>query len=482
MKIDWYGAGRMLPLRFNFYLTLLGVLAGPGLTPSVWAADYYGAAHYAESKKFWVGYADNVGMAQMELPDGGAILIGSRISYPDRDLLFLKTRSDGSVQWQKVLSHANVVGFQQNNLPANRYRGASVAASVDGNYVATFATESVKDVVSVVVIKFSDTGVVHWFRSYRVNVSERVFPTHIVALSDGSAVVMANLENRVNQTLLMKIAGDGTLLAHKILENPDRHHYFKGRSLTKGVNDSLFVVASASEDEGDAIAKLDADLNVTSLNHYFSDNVHLDLQALQQRADGLVGVAATVGSGADSDLGMITLGDNGRPLRAFTVNASAGDEASSIAVTRDGGFFVGGYTGASAPDAPEQTIFVAADHAFGLRVDSDGQFLWAKTYSTKRWNWPLSREIVTNVSADANGDLIMAGASYMADHWAVMRLQLNAEGNMPGSSVRVGSGALVGEITIGSRQGDISVMKDTVVTTTINSVAVNPVHLVVHKY
>lgn len=463
MKLELCGTENMLPLRSSPFLAFLGLMVIVLSASNTWAATHYGASLYGESKKFWVGYTDNVGIAQISTVDGGAILVGSRVSYPDRDLVLLKIRPDGGVQWQQKINDTKVVSYQQNNLPANRYRGADVAATSDGNYVATFASESNKDVVTVAVIKFSDAGTILWSRTYSGNFSERSFPTHIVALSDSSLVVLGNLENQINRTFLMKIAGDGSLLSHVVLEDPNKNRYFKGRFLAKGVNDSLFVIASASD--GDAIIRLDGDLNVSSLNHYFSDDVHVSLQSLQQRADGVIGIAATLSTGLDSNLGFIALHNNGRPGTAIAVNASAGDEASAIAVTDDGGFFVGGYTGAYAPSAPIQNTFVAAEHAFGLRVDPNGNFLWAKTYTTKQRNWRISREIVTDVAADLNGDLLMGGATYMSDHWVFLRLKMNAEGYTPGSSVGVHNGKLQGNIAIKSRNGSISEVQDTAMVT-----------------
>ncbi len=472
MKKYLRGTRKILPLRSNSLLALLGLLVLVLSVTKASAGTYYGASLYGESKKFWVGYTDNVGMGQLNTSDGGAILVGNRISYPDRDLTLIKIRPDGGVQWQQRINDTKVVSYQQNNLPANRYRGASVTATSDGNYVATFASEINKDIVSVAVVKFSDAGAIIWYRIYSGNFSERVFPTHIVALSDGSLVVLGNLENQINRTLLLKVAGDGLLLSHAVLEDPDKNRYFKGRFLTKGVNDSLIAIASASD--GDAIVSLDSNLSVISLNHYFSDDIQISLQSLQQRADGIIGIAATLSTATDSNIGFIALSNDGHPANAIAVSASVGDEASSIAVTGDGGFFVGGYTGAYAPSTPIQNTFVADDHAFGLRVDSSGRFVWAKTYTTKQWNWTSSREIITGVSADMSGDLMMVGSTYMSDHWVFLRLQMNSEGYIPGSSVRVRSGTLMGRVDIRHRRGSITEVKETTMYTSKKSVTISP--------
>lgn len=472
MKLESCGTENVLPLRSRPSLVFFGLLVIVLSVSNTWAGTYYGASLYGESKKFWVGYTDNVGMGQLNTLDGGAILIGSRISYPERDLTLVKVRPDGGVQWQQKINHTRVVSHQQNNLPANRYRGASIAATADGNYVATYSSETSKNIVNVAVIKFSDAGAILWHRIYSGNFSERTFSTHVVALSDGSLVVLGNLENQINRTLLLKIAGDGSLVSHAVLEDPDNNHYFKGRFLTKGVNDSLFAIVSASD--GDAIVNLDSNLNVLSVNHYFSDDIHVSLQSLQQRADGVIGIAATMSTETDSNLGFIALDKNGRPANAIAVNASAGDEASAIAITDAGGFFVGGYTGAYAPSTPIQGAFIAADHAFGLRVDPDGNFVWAKTYITKQWNWDGSREIVTDVSTDSSGDLMMGGATYMSDHWVFLRLQLNTEGYMPGSAVKVRNGTLIGNVAVQSRGGSVSEVKETTMHTEDKSVTISP--------
>lgn len=472
MKIELGGTKSMLPLRSNPLLVLLGLFVIVLSASNVWADTYYGASLYGESKKFWVGYTDNVGMGQLNTSDGGAILVGSRISYPDRDLTLIKIRADGGIHWQQKVNDTKVVSNQQNNLPTNRYRGASIAATPDGNYVATFATETNKDIVNVGVIKFSDAGAILWYRVYSGNFSQRTFPTHVVALSDGSLVVLGNLENQINRTFFLKVAGDGSLLSHVVLEDIDKDRYFKGRFLTKGINDALIAIVSATD--GDAIVHLDNNLNVLSLNHYFSEDVRVSLESLQQRADGVIGIAATISTETDSNLGFIALHNNGRPANAIAVDANAGDEASAIAVTGDGGFFVGGYTGAYAPSTPIQGAFEAADHAFGLRVDPGGNFVWAKTYTTKQWNWTSSREIVMGVSTDLSGDLIMGGATYMSDHWVFLRLQMNADGYMPGSSVRVRNGALMGNVAIQSRVGNVSEVKATSIHTENKGPSISP--------
>lgn len=428
-----------------------------------WAASNYGAAIYGESKKFWVGYADNIGLNQIATSDGGAILVGSRISYPFRDLVLVKLSADGNIVWQKKIDDTKVVSYQQNNLPANLLRNAAITATPDGNFEVTFATESFKDVINAAVVKFSENGNVLWHRLYKANFSERTFPTHIVALSDGSSVLMGNLENQINQTFLIKIANDGQVISHAVLENSDKNQLFKGRFLTKSNDGSLIGIASMNE--GDAVFQLDDQLQVVKISQYFNEGRRVNLRALQQRADGVIGVAMSTGTAADSDLGFLSIDSNGHPISVVSVNASAGDEASCIVNTLDGGFFVGGFTGEYAPDSAIQGAFIPADHAFGLRVDPMGNLVWAKTYNTKRWNWKNSREIPTAVTAEPAGDLSMGGGLFMSDHWGFMRLQLNSDGNMPGSSVKIENIANANKFSVKVREvTDISAKSGTKVT------------------
>lgn len=466
--------------RTTFVVALVACLPFVFATVDAAAAGPYRAKLYGDSGSIWTGYPGNVGMDRVASADGGAVHVGSRLSYPERDLEFLKTNADGSIQWQKKLNGARVFSFQQDYLPAYLNRTASVIKTSDGNYAVTFASEIVTDVAKVAVVKFDEAGNVLWYKHYDGNYSDREFPTHLEELNDGSLVVFGNLENQINRAFFIKLNSDGSLNKHTVLQDPVSYNYFKGRFMTKLADNTLMAITEASS--GDALVHLDSELNVLSVRQYSSDTQRVSLQALAQRSDGVIGVAATLGTSADANLGFIALDDAGNPLSVVSASSSTGDHASSITPTLDGGFYIGGYTGAYAPNELPQSTFNAVEDAFAMRVDANYNYQWSKVYNTKQWYWNVARDIVTGVDADASGDLIMSGATYLPKRWAILQMRTDANGDMSGSSVKVTNGTAKESTQINVHDGSTTVVPNTSISVEIKTPAVSTTSLVLYTY
>ena len=140
--------------------------------------------------------------------------------------------------------------------------------------------------------------------------------------------------------------------------------------------------------------------------------------SIQQTTDGGFIVAGTSGSfGAGwYDFWVFKLDPNGNPLWQKTYGGGNYDEAYSIQQTTDGGYIVAGYTWS----------FGAGWYDFWvLKLDSDGNPLWQKTYGGGNW------DVANSIEQTTDGGYIVAGrtASFGAGRGDFWVLKLDSGGN-----------------------------------------------------
>jgi uncharacterized delta-60 repeat protein len=142
-------------------------------------------------------------------------------------------------------------------------------------------------------------------------------------------------------------------------------------------------------------------------------------RSIQQTSDdGYVVAGRTESFGAgDSDFWVLKLDSDGNIQWQKTYGGADWDEARSIQQTSDGGYVVAGWTDS----------FGAGDRDFWvLRLDGDGDIQWQKTYGGTDGDWPRS------IQQTSDGGYVVAGYTYsfgagISDFWV---LKLDSDGNI----------------------------------------------------
>jgi uncharacterized delta-60 repeat protein len=151
--------------------------------------------------------------------------------------------------------------------------------------------------------------------------------------------------------------------------------------------------------------------------------------SMQQTADGGFIIAGTTNSfGAGSmDIWILKLDSNGDPVWQKTFGGAGNDEAYSIQQTADGGYVVAGRT---------ESFGAGKGDIWILKLDSNGDTVWQKTYGGTK------EDYVFSIQQTADGGYVMAGRteSFGVVNFDVWVLKLDSNGNALWQKTYGGSG------------------------------------------
>ncbi len=142
---------------------------------------------------------------------------------------------------------------------------------------------------------------------------------------------------------------------------------------------------------------------------------------VRQWNDGLLLVGDTTSFGANvsntSDIWVLRLDENGNVLWQETYGGGKWDRPEDALVTPEGDVIIAGWS---------YSFSVGEDDAWVLKLNSDGNILWQKTYGGKYWDYADA------VTLSPNGDIIVVGgtSSFGAGDDDVWILRLDPNGNV----------------------------------------------------
>ena len=177
----------------------------------------------------FLGLTHEEGHMVEQTSDGGYIIIGSLGLYKPKGIWLIKLNTEGKKEWEK-----NYVG----NF------GYGVQQTSDGGFILAGADETSYTLNRIILIKTDEDGNMQWRNSYEGWFQEFYFPDHVVKqTSDGGYVVIGTVYGGPNGAVLIKIDKDGT-------EQWRKNYGFNDESLGRSIlqtDDNGFIVLATGE-------------------------------------------------------------------------------------------------------------------------------------------------------------------------------------------------------------------------------------------
>jgi len=358
---------------------------------------------------------DEVSSVQ-QTSDGGYIVAGYTTSFGagSLDLFLIKTDANGNVIWAKTY------GGTDYDI------ASSVQQTSDGGYiVAGYTTSFGAGNSDVFLIKTDADGNIIWAKTYGGTSSDYAFS--VQQTSDGGYIVAGTTWSfgaGAEDLFLIKTDANGNVVWAKTYGGTLWDQAYS----VQQTSDGGYIVAGYTKSFGAGwsdifLIKTDADGNIIWAKTYGGTGDDW-ASSVQQTYDGGYIVAGTTRSfGADSsNVFLIKTDANGNIIWAKTYGGTDYDKALSVQQTSDGGYIVAGWT----------TSFGAgyAD-LFLLKMDANGNIMWAKTYGGTSSDYALS------VQQTSDGGYIVAGYTYSfgAGYWDIFLIKTDANGNIGSCSI-----------------------------------------------
>ncbi len=139
---------------------------------------------------------------------------------------------------------------------------------------------------------------------------------------------------------------------------------------------------------------------------------------VQQTTDGgyiMVGDTESAGAGS-FDIGVIKTDENGVTEWSKTYGGTSEDRGQSIQLTTDGGYIIAGTTA---------SYGVGSYDIWLIKIDSEGNELWSKTFGGTSWDWGYY------VEQTADGGYIITGCKDPGIYsiWDIYLIKTDSEGN-----------------------------------------------------
>jgi Tol biopolymer transport system component len=418
--------------------------------------------------------------------DGGYILIGSRADeFPtngqyEADVVLIKTDTEGNEIWtrtygDKILS----VGW-------------GVEPTLDGGYILIGWEAKTYPDRDVIAIKTNEMGDVEWSRTWDLDRGDRDAGYDLILTSDGHIVIacIQSMNSGPRRAVLVKVDLDGNEIWVKdygeegvgnefwdVMEDTDGGYVMAGAMLPG-------EVSSTGEDiRSGLVIKTDPDGEIL-WQYVFEVDEYEQLMfssAVVLPEGGYIFVGRGTRKGeryADmlwlklttDDVVLNGGGGNDEPI-TMTYGGSYNDRAFDVLVTDDGGMLIGGLA-----NNTHRSHRITPGNARLIRTDSDGNAIWERDYGGD------VDAMFTSIIQAGEEEYVLLGqiaASYVREETDMYLIKVDGEGNEIWSHTYGGRGMdhakMVrqtsdgGYILIGSRadeyptsgvyQGDIALIK-----------------------
>ncbi len=294
------------------------------------------------AKDMGEGTTGGTGGALIETPDSGFAIAASVNKYgPDgADSYFIRTDSKGNILWQKT--YGGVWDDYSHN----------IIQTLDSGFMLTGSSNTnLSD--GVYLVKTNAQGTMSWAKKYTPNTpNEFAYGLSTLQVSDGFVITGTTSDSITasQRVLLMKTDTGGVLLWSKAVTISSGTSDQKAHCLTQTI-DGGYAVVGSTDNFGAGLTdcyllKTDSDGNLLWTKTYGGSDYD-DGSFITELADGgfaITGRSSSFGAG-DMDVLTIRTDPTGTPLWAKTYGTSFYEDASSIKITSDGGFILGGYAG-----------------------------------------------------------------------------------------------------------------------------------------
>jgi len=220
-------------------------------------------------------------------------------------------------------------------------------------------------------------------------------------LSDGNFMILALTDSigvGLNDCGLIKIDSSGNILWNKFYDGGGAEGSLTGIA---PMTDGGFVLSGSTKSYGAGdydtyVIRTDSLGNIIWAKTY-GGSLGEGGASITKCADGVVVANATNGFGQGGyDIYVVKLDFNGNIMWAKTYGTTIDEFASKIKQTSDNGFIIGGFYGVVTGDRGEML----------MKIDSLGNFQWAKSYGSSTCNDDLTDLIIVN-----DGGFLISGKS-----------------------------------------------------------------------
>ena len=403
-----------------------------GLIDNTYAAN--GAITWAKS---YSGTGVEEGTSIQQTSDGGYVVaVAGNTAYGagGSDALVLKLDSDGNIQWQKTYGGT---GYDQAN---------SIQQTSDGGYILAGVTSSFSDYEwdgGAWILKLDSSGNIQWQKTYTGSWSVWQLAGPSVNLvrqvSDGGYIVAGGVCYSAawcyGDLWVSKLHSGGDIQWQRVYAiSDDSANSIISDDWAYSIqqtSDGGYIVAGSTGVVGEntsdlLILKLDPNGNIQWQKTYGGSNTN-GAKSIQQTSDGGYIVAGYTASGAygGSDAWVLKLDSDGNIQWQKTYGGTSDDQANSIQQTPDGGYIVGGFT------SSYWNQYDPYNKAWVLKLDSNGNIEWQKTYGGCNFQGRAN-----SIQQTSDGGYAVAGTTDFGggpgDVWV---LKLDSNGNINGCPI-----------------------------------------------
>ena len=323
-------------------------------------------------EKTFGGTDHDSGYSVQQTSDGGYIIVGETSSYGagDFDVYLIKTDSEGNRMWEKTFG-----GTKGDH-------GYSVQQTSDGGYIIVGETSSYGvGYTNVYLIKTNPEGNLVWQKTFGSFDGTGYNSGYSVEqISDGSYVIVGSNGSDV---YLIKVDSQGNLVWEKTFGGTKGDH---GRSVQQ-TSDGGYIIVGETSSYGASVdvylIKTDSEGNRV-WEKTFGGTSWDDGECVQQTSDGgYIIVGQTGWTTPNSDVYLIKVDSQGNLVWEKTFGGTDHDSGYSVQQTSDGGYIVVGATG---------SVGLSWRDIYLLKVDSQGNLAWEKTFGGTKSTWGPSIE------------------------------------------------------------------------------------------
>jgi hypothetical protein len=190
---------------------------------------------------------------------------------------------------------------------------------------------------------------------------------------------------------------------------------YKNFKQMKNLNRSLFLISLIFFS---GILSAQTTAPDTTWTQMYSGGLYDWAWQVQQTTDGgyiMVGDTESAGAGS-FDIGVIKTDENGITEWSQTYGGTSEDRGQSIQLTTDGGYIIAGTTA---------SYGVGGFDIWLIKIDSEGNELWSKTFGGTSWDWGYYVEQTTD------GGYIITGCKDPGIYsiWDIYLIKTDSEGN-----------------------------------------------------
>ena len=366
--------------------------------PSSWANTYGGTE---DEDAFWV----------QQTSDRGFIVGGTTASFgvSGQDFWIVKLNSDGKIQWEKTYGGDGLDYLM------------SGQQTSDGGYIAAGATESFgAERRNFWVLKLEDDGDIQWQNAYGGSNID----------GPASAIQQTSDGGYITGGFTYSFGEGGDLLVLKLddLGNIEWQKNYGGTGAERRVenirqtSDGGFILTSATTsftpESSVWVLKLEDDGDIQWQKVYSDAAARIDVEDIQLTNDGgYILLAERDVRPLDPDFWVLKLEDDGDIQWQKAYGGTEDEDAQPIRQTSDGGYIMGGAT---------TSFGVSGEDFWIVKLDSDGNIQWEKTYGGSR-----DDEAISLVQTSDGGYIAAGGTESFGtegkDFWV---LRLNEDGDI----------------------------------------------------